>query len=117
MSELTVMARVLIVDDEKTYDRSLSVELLLQGFEVAVATTAKEAFFVLEDCPDVDLVLIETLLPGLDAHGLRRRLRAAYPEIRVAFTGSFRLSTRREHLAGWGIARILPKPSAPSAPN
>jgi CheY-like chemotaxis protein len=101
------MARVLVVSDEKK--NHLTIELLLEGFEVASATSAREAFFVLEECPELDLVLIEPT-KDLDVPGLVRRLRAAYPGIRVALTNGFRLSTSREDLAGWGAVTLASPP-------
>jgi len=111
------MARVLVVEVYQPYKRPISIDFLVEGFEVAVANDAREVFLFVESCPDVDLVMIDASTPGLDVDGLVRRLRAAYPELRVAQTGKARVSTSRGHLEGWG-APVLgsKKADRPSAP-
>jgi CheY-like chemotaxis protein len=102
------MARVLVVENRDASRHRLSVELLLQGYEVAATADVKEAFLLLEACPDISLVLVEKGTAGIDAAGLVRRLRAAHPEVHVALHDAVRLSTTRDHLAGWGAFSVAP---------
>jgi len=109
------MARVLVLEGPDSSARRLSVELLIRGYEVAATSDAKELFLLLEECSDVDLVLVQTGVPGLDVRGLVRRLRAAFPHVRVAEQDAVRLSTSREHLAGFGVASLSPAVGRASA--
>lgn len=109
------MARVLVLENADSSERRLSVELLIRGYEVAATSDAKELFMRLEECADVDLVLVEAGVPGLDVKGLVRRLRAAFPEVRVAEQDAVRLSTTRDHLSGFGMASLSPTVGRASA--
>ncbi len=66
---------ILIVDDDQDLGRLVSMRLDSEGYETLVARSAKDAFKILgldgtADCPQVELVLLDVLLPdysGIDA--------------------------------------------------
>lgn len=68
------MAKVLIVEDEKAIVDIIAFNLKREGFEVEEAYEGKEG---LEKAlsPQVDLVLLDVMLPGMDGFELLRRLR------------------------------------------
>ena len=69
------MPKILIVDDDAELCRLLDEYLRGQGFEVEAASTGPEG---LEKAlgPEVDLVVLDVMLPGLDGLEVLRRLRA-----------------------------------------
>ncbi len=69
-------ARVLIVDDIPTNVRLLQARLMAEYFEVATASSGIEA---LEVCSttDVDIVLLDVMMPGMDGFEVCRRLKSS----------------------------------------
>jgi DNA-binding response OmpR family regulator len=70
------MTRILVVDDEPHISSLLRRALAAEGYDTVIAETGPEAVErVGED--DVDLVLLDVGLPGMDGFEVLRRLRAA----------------------------------------
>lgn len=68
------MAKVLVVDDEKTIVKGLKFGLEKEGYEVVAAYDGEEALAVFaEEKPD--LVILDLMLPGADGFEVCRRLR------------------------------------------
>jgi two-component system OmpR family response regulator len=67
-------ARVLVVDDEPSIVDAVSTALRYEGFEVAEATTGREALSAVAQF-EPDLVILDWMLPDLDGVEVGRRLR------------------------------------------
>ncbi|GLZ53442.1 response regulator transcription factor [Actinomycetospora sp. NBRC 106378] len=65
--------KALLVEDDDRIRRVLAVGLADEGIEVREAASAEEALPLLDD--DVDVALIDLMLPGLDGMALCRSLR------------------------------------------
>jgi two-component system NtrC family response regulator len=76
------METVLIVDDEKNYPPILSAVLEDEGYETLTAGSGPEALEVLEGS-DVDLVLTDMKMPGMDGIELMERIKTADPDLPV----------------------------------
>jgi signal transduction histidine kinase len=85
--EAVAAQRILVVDDNADACEMLRLALGQAGHELAVATTGPEALALAPGFrPSVGVLDIG--LPGMDGYDLARRLRAAYPRIRlIALTG------------------------------
>jgi DNA-binding response OmpR family regulator len=68
------MARVLVVDDEKTIVKGLKFSLEKEGYEVSVAYDGEEAIKIFQD-EKHDLIVLDLMLPGVDGLEVCRRLR------------------------------------------
>jgi len=66
---------VLAVDDQPPNLRLLDAVLVPRGYRVFTAGSGQEALAMLEDL-DVDLVLLDVVMPGLDGYEVCRRIRA-----------------------------------------
>jgi class 3 adenylate cyclase len=66
---------VLVVDDLDTNVRLMQAVLSPRGFRVLTASSGPDALDVLER-QDVDLVLLDVLMPGMDGYEVCRRIRA-----------------------------------------
>jgi adenylate cyclase len=73
---VTDAATILVVDDLPENIRLLEAVLLPQGFLVATATSGAEALERV-DAGDVDLVLLDIVMPKMDGFEVCRRLRSA----------------------------------------
>lgn len=68
------MAKIVIVEDEAKIARFLELELKHEGYEVAVARDGKQGLeFALQR--DIDLVILDVMLPGLNGIEVCRRVR------------------------------------------
>ncbi len=80
MSEL--VARILVVDDDKGVRAALRVNLRKAGHEVQLARNVDEALRLIEERP-VDLVLTDVAMPGRTGLDLLAELRRRWPTVRV----------------------------------
>jgi class 3 adenylate cyclase len=67
---------VLAVDDQPQNLRLLDAVLSPRGYRVLTAETGHDALAVLASEDDVDLVLLDVLMPGIDGYEVCRRIRA-----------------------------------------
>lgn len=86
-----VGARVLVVDDQPQNIRLLDAILASRGYDVRTASSGEEALrSIAED--DVDLVLLDIVMPGMDGYEVCRRIReqadtAYLPVVMVTASG------------------------------
>jgi two-component system NtrC family response regulator len=76
------MESILIVDDEKNYTAVLRVVLEEEGYEALTANSAAEALEILK-VEDVDLVITDMKMPGMDGLALLGRIKQKWPDIPV----------------------------------
>jgi two-component system NtrC family response regulator len=76
------METILIVDDEKNYLLVLSAVLEEEGYEVLTTASSQEALEILK-ASDVDLVLTDMKMPGLDGIELLEQIKNRDPELPV----------------------------------
>jgi two-component system copper resistance phosphate regulon response regulator CusR len=68
------VARILVVEDESKVAAALSEGLTGEGYEVVVATTGEDAFFLASE-QAFDLIVLDVMLPGRDGFEVLRALR------------------------------------------
>ncbi|MCW2516055.1 MAG: response regulator containing a CheY-like receiver domain and a domain [Mycobacterium sp.] len=83
---------VLAVDDQSVNLRLLDAVLTPRGHRVIAASSGPEALALLET-EDVDLVLLDILMPGMDGHEVCRRIRSTpatefLPVVMITASGS-----------------------------
>ncbi len=74
--------RLLLVEDDEVFLRPLHRTLELKGYEVFPVHSAEEALDTLK-AEDVDLVLTDRRLPGMDGVELVRHIKAEHPDLAV----------------------------------
>src|SRR6478752_5961365 len=72
---VVVTVRVLVVDDDRAIRETLARALSLEGYEVSTATDGVEAI-VSARRPDLDVVVLDVMMPAVDDLGVCRVLRA-----------------------------------------
>ena len=70
------MTRVLIADDEDRIRDVVEFTLRKNGFDVVCASGGVEALDAVATDPEIDLVVLDVLMPDLDGLEVCRRLRA-----------------------------------------
>ncbi|HLX46245.1 MAG TPA: response regulator transcription factor [Bryobacteraceae bacterium] len=71
------MSRVLVVEDEQHLADGLRFNLEAEGYQVKVADTGEAALEIMKsDQPDVDVVVLDVMLPGKDGFTVMSEMRA-----------------------------------------
>ncbi|OAA30982.1 response regulator ArlR [Kosmotoga arenicorallina S304] len=71
--------KLLLVEDDPHISRFLKLELEHNGYELIISTAGDEALDLLET-EDVDLVILDVMLPGIDGFGVLRYIREEISE-------------------------------------
>lgn len=77
------IGRILVVDDDASQIEFLRTILRADGWEVASATSAGTALAVLDRGEDVDVILSDLLMPGMDGRALLAAVLERRPEVPV----------------------------------
>ncbi|MEI8167231.1 MAG: response regulator, partial [Chloroflexales bacterium] len=70
------MQRILVIEDEQEIANYLRRGLVLEGFQVTMASDGSVGLAAARETPH-DLVILDLMLPGIDGLEVSRRLRAA----------------------------------------
>jgi CheY-like chemotaxis protein len=104
--------KVLIVDDNMRNTFALSKLLSEKGLNTKIAQNGQKALEILAEEPDVDLVLMDIMMPILDGYETIKRIRAQqkFRNLPIlALTAKVMEGTREKCLAA-GANDYLPKP-------
>ncbi len=101
---------MLIVDDETNQRRSLALGLRLDSFGVHEAADGEEALAFFESGGEVDVAIIDLMMPGISGLELAQRLRVVAPQVRVVLTSAYHLSERQLARAELDAVAFMPKP-------
>ncbi len=101
--------KVLLVDDEEEFIKTLSERLQLRGFVAEIAFNGEYALKIVNDrLPDV--MVLDLKMPGIDGMEVLRQVKKAYPEIQIIIlTGHGSEKDKREALH-FGAYDYLQKP-------
>lgn len=75
-------ARVLVIEDDKKLAAALSAGISAEGYDVSVASSAEEGFFLLHQ-QQPDLLLLDVTLPSRNGLDLLRQVREDRIDVRV----------------------------------
>jgi DNA-binding response OmpR family regulator len=75
MSTQPPKARVLVVEDEASLLRLIELSLLAEGYEVIKATDGREALKRFRETPNIQLVILDIMLPQLDGFSVLQEIR------------------------------------------
>jgi len=104
------VSRVLVVDDDRLVRELLMTQLTEAGYEVLAADSAETAMVIIEDVPDIDVVVSDYAMTGMDGIGLIKQLRNMGNEVPVLLlTGNY--ARHPELMENFG-ARLLRKPAS-----
>ena len=77
------MKKVLILEDEVNIRSFVVINLQRAGYDVVEAGTGEEALEILEAQHDIEVAILDIMLPGIDGFEVCRRLRAANKKIGI----------------------------------
>jgi two-component system, cell cycle sensor histidine kinase and response regulator CckA len=108
----TPRTRTLLVVDDEPMVREFAHRLLeAEGYHVIEAGSGREALSELrERSADIDGVLLDLSMPGMDGDALLSELRSFAPALPVIVHSGHSLESTSERLSQWNIAGVLQKP-------
>jgi two-component system response regulator PilR (NtrC family) len=101
--------RILIVDDEEVLRDVLEVVLRRENFDVLLAASGEEGLSVL-DREEVDLVILDVMLPGISGIDTLRAIRIANPYLPVIVITAFSSIDGAIEAMKYGAFHYIPKP-------
>lgn len=103
--------RLLIVDDEPKNLRLLA-NIFAEEYRLSLATSGRKALDLIEITPDIELILLDVMMPGMDGPAVYERIRA-HPErqeLPVVFVTARNDAALEMRALGSGAADYLLKP-------
>ncbi|MBP5181867.1 MAG: response regulator [Lentisphaeria bacterium] len=102
---------ILLVDDQETVWDFLIEALQNLGYSVILAENGLDAVEICRENPgEIDLVLLDMIMPKLGGHGAFYQIRAVDPNIRILLSSGFVAQEAVDDLLANGAAGFLPKP-------
>ena len=107
------MKKILVADDEELIRRLVSDFLVQEGYEPVLATDGDEALELFEKHPDIQLMILDIMMPGADGWEVCRRVREKSTVPIIMLTAR---STEFDQLTAFdaGADDYVTKPCSPS---
>jgi len=80
---VTALAKVLLVDDEREFATILTQRLTRRNYSVAFAHSGKDALAQLEEDKDIEVVILDIKMPGLDGIETLKLIREKWPLVEL----------------------------------
>jgi two-component system cell cycle sensor histidine kinase/response regulator CckA len=80
---------VLVVDDEQGLRDLVCRTLQAEGYTTLEAAHGAEALELMENVPEVDLVVTDVVMPGMDGGELGRRISQRWPDIPILYISAY----------------------------
>lgn len=109
-SDLTGMARILLVEDEDAVRTFSARALGNKGYDVITAESGESALSVMaaQDDQNIDLMITDVIMPNMDGPTLAKHMRDATPTLKIIFISGYTEEKLKDHM-GENIW-FLPKP-------
>lgn len=79
------MSKVLILEDEESIRSFIVINLKRNGFDVLEAGNGNDALEIVNSVPDIDIALLDVMVPGIDGFEVCRRIRETNERIGIIF--------------------------------
>jgi CheY-like chemotaxis protein len=108
---LTGTETILLVDDEETV-LEVSAELLSAlGYRIYAVASGQEAVAVyMEKGKDIDMVILDMVMPGISGAETFERLRQLNPDLRVLLASGYSIDGQAQQIMDRGCRGFLQKP-------
>jgi DNA-binding NtrC family response regulator len=78
-----IKTKVLLVDDEEGFVNALEKRLSIRDLDVLTAFSGEQGLAVLDKEADVDVVLLDVKMPGMDGVAVLREIKKNHPLVEV----------------------------------
>ncbi len=109
-TEILSGRKILIVEDDSSSRLYLNKILEKHGVIIFNAGDGEEAFDIVMDNPDLDIILMDIQLPVMDGYASTIKIREVKPEIIIIAQTAYGLITEREKITEAGFNDFIIKP-------
>ena len=102
--------KVLIAEDDETSEMLLSLEMKKYSREILKAATGIEAVDICRNNPDIDLVLMDIQMPGMNGYQATREIRKFNEKVIIIAQTAFALAGDKEKALEAGCNNYISKP-------
>jgi len=107
----TKPAQILIVDDEENILRSIKRLLIEENLDVLTASSGEKALGLLENNPDIAIIISDQRMPGLSGVDLLEQAKKIAPDsLRILLTGYADIKASMDAINRAGAYRYITKP-------
>ena len=108
------MTKILILEDEDDIRAFIKINLKRAGYEVLEAGTGEKALEVIEENPDIELAVLDVMLPGIDGFEVCKRIREDNKNMGIIMLTA--KSQELDKISGltMGADDYMPKPFSPA---
>jgi signal transduction histidine kinase/CheY-like chemotaxis protein len=115
VSDLSGHGVILVVDDDDYILQAVYVALENYGYSVLLANSGAAAIQIFEERSEqIDLVLLDMLMPGMSGEETFGALRAIRPDVKVLLSTGFAPDEAAQRFTDEGLAGFLRKPYDPN---
>ncbi|MCP3953985.1 MAG: response regulator [Desulfobacterales bacterium] len=102
---------LLLIDDEKTVLDVGREVLEILGYRVLAVTSGKEALSIYpENADQIDMVILDMIMPGMDGREIYEKLKAINPEVRVLLSSGYSINGEATKILEMGCDGFIQKP-------
>ncbi|MBU4486149.1 MAG: response regulator, partial [Candidatus Delongbacteria bacterium] len=106
----TDRGQILIVDDEKMVLDAMSNMLTSLGYKSLKTEKGEIAIDVFNNNPNISLVILDMILPGMDGSKIFTELKKINPKVKVLISSGYSMSKKVEELLINGAKGFIEKP-------
>jgi len=106
--------KILVLEDEQAIRDFVRINLKREGFDVMEAATGEEALRLARTQPDIQMAILDVMLPGISGFEVCERLRSSFPRIGIIMLTA--KSQERDKVMGltFGADDYVVKPFSPA---
>jgi two-component system, cell cycle sensor histidine kinase and response regulator CckA len=97
--EVSIPIKILFVEDEDPIRLFASRALREKGHEVIEARDGTQAVRLMSKNPDIQLVITDVMMPGIDGPALAALVKENHPEVKILFVSGYPEDEVRRHLS------------------
>lgn len=101
---------MLIVEDDEESRYLLEAKLKRSGIKILLASTGKEALQIFKDQPDIQLIIMDLKMPGMDGYEATRKIKQMNSNIPIVALSAYVLKADKARAFQAGCDDFLPKP-------
>ena len=102
--------KILIAEDDETSEMLLSLNVSKFSNEIITAKTGEEAVEIYHNNPDIDLILMDIRMPGMNGYEATRQIRQHNKEVIIIAQTAFGLSGDEQKALDAGCNNYIAKP-------
>lgn len=77
------MKKILVLEDEKSIRDFVVLNLSRAGYDIVEADTGERALELFDSTPDIDIAVLDVMLPGIDGFEVCKRIRASSQNVGI----------------------------------